>query len=612
MRLFHRGEARLDKFRRVLELYIAGMAGRSIPVHPAKQAYTDTREIFLPRDVELGSYDAELRLYKLAALYLYAQMEQDSLRDVEQRLRRFPNRRLAQDIFSLAEYSRLEGMLIRRYRGLRREFSLLKRALWAGRRSDFGGMEEREAALEALAQLLLGGRLKGELPGEVREVVEVCHSKIERLRAREAGLEDTWRTVGEIYALIMRLNGGYRRRAQVEYVGEVKPKEVKRAEKKRRRFGAGESELGVSREERSLRSRIFGFLSRGFLGSMDINVGGGKSFGGRIDRLSKQAEYREMRTASSGGEDSGRIPMDYSAPGSDGFIFLRRRKRGHLYPEWDYRRRKYHREWCTVLERRTQLRDAELVRRILKKYSGLVKLIKRRFEAMRQEVHRLRKQHDGDEVDIDAWVSCYVDLEAGISPDEKFYSRLVKRQRDVSVAFLLDQSNSTSGRTLEVEREALVLMHQALKTLGDRHAVYAFSSNTRWECNFTVVKEFRETGIDGIAGVTPGGYTRIGAAIRHACRKLGSQSSRDKVLILLTDGAPMDYDGYDGRYALEDTRMAVLEARKRGIQVICITVDMEAGEYLPKMFGDRGYVVIGSVSQLPRRLPPLYARLTAV
>jgi nitric oxide reductase NorD protein len=608
MRFLSRGEGRLESFRRVLELYLAGISGRSIPVQPARRAYTNTREIFLPRDVELGSGDAELRFYKLAALCQYAQMEHGSLTEVERRLRRFANRRLAHDIFTLVEYFRLETVLTNRYRGLRREFSQLRNMLWERRSTNFREMEEREAALEALVQLVLAGKVRGELPEHVAQVVRECRSRLEKVRYPEATAGDTWRAVTEIYGLIMRLHGGYRRRAQLAHAGEVRPKEIRKAVGQRY---SGESKLGVSREERSLRSRIFNFLSKGFLGSMDINVTGGKSFSGRIDKLSKQAEYREMHPSSSSGEDAGRIGMDYSAAGSDGFIFLRRRRRGYLYPEWDYRRRKYHRDWCTVLERRTQRRDVEVVKRILEKYSGLVKLIRRRFEAMRQDITRLKRQHDGDEVDIDAWVSCFVDLAAGTSPEEKFYSRMVKRRRDVSVAFLIDQSNSTSGRTLEVEKEALVLMHQALVTLGDRHAVYAFSSNTRWECNFTVVKEFRDRGIEGIAGLAPGGYTRIGAAIRHACRKLRSQSSRDKVLILLTDGAPMDYDGYDGRYALEDTRMAVLEAKRKRIHVVCITVDVEASEYLPKMFGERGYVVISRVSELPKRLPPLYAKLTA-
>ncbi|NOZ59976.1 MAG: VWA domain-containing protein [Euryarchaeota archaeon] len=609
MRLLSRGEGRLEKFRRVLELYLTGIAGRSIPVRAAGEAYTNTREVFLPRDVELEGEEDALRFYKLAALHMYAQMEHSSLAGVEERLRRFANRRLAQDIFSLVEYTRLEAELTRRYRGLAREFSRLRRRLWERRRSSFREMEEREAALEALVQLSLGGRVKGELPKHVAEAVRECHSRLEEVRSPGATVRDSWRVAGEVYRMIMRLQGGYRRRPRLQLLGELKPREVKKAARQMR---PGESELGVSREERSLRSRIFSFLSKGFLGSMDVNVGGGKSFSGRIDKLSKQAEYRELQRSGSSGEDAGVIPMDYSAPGSDGFIFLRRRKRGYLYPEWDYRRRKYHRDWCTVLERRVPRGDGEAVRRILEKYSGLVKLIRRRFEAMRQEAVRLRRQHDGDEVDIDAWVSCFVDIAARTSPEEKFYSRMVKRRRDVSVAFLLDQSNSTSGRTLEVEKEALVLMHQALSALGDRHAVYAFSSNTRWECNFTVVKEFGDMGIEGIAGLSPGGYTRIGAAIRHACRKLQRERSRDRVLILLTDGAPMDYDGYDGRYALEDTRMAVLEARRKGIHVVCITVDTGAGKYLPKMFGDRGYVVISSVPQLPRRLPPLYARLTAM
>jgi nitric oxide reductase NorD protein len=228
------------------------------------------------------------------------------------------------------------------------------------------------------------------------------------------------------------------------------------------------------------------------------------------------------------------------------------------------------------------------------------------------EARKFKRQYDGDEVDIDALVNYYSDINAGQSPDEKLYLHRLQRKRDVAVAFLIDQSNSTAGATLGIEKEALVLMSDALGALGDRHAIYGFSSNTRWECNFNLVKEFNEVdGIERIAGINPGGYTRMGAAIRHATHKLEKMRARNKILMLLTDGSPLDYDGYDGRYAFEDTRMAVLEARKRHIHPFCITVDVEAGEYLPRMLGENRYVIIDRVSRLPRKLPLLYARLAS-
>ena len=614
-RVFSRdkGDSRLRRMGRILELYITALSGRRIPVLVSGEAYTNAREIYLPAGEEFSSEEENFRFYKLLTLHKYAQLEYGSFRALGDMLKSFLNKRLALDIFSLVEYARLEYLLEEEYRGLRREFRQLKGAVWERRRS-FEEMEDREAAMEGLVQLLLVGRVRGRLPGHIARVVEDCFLRLKEVKSRDATPERSWEVTRYIYNSLMQLNGGYRRRARVAYIGDIKPGEIFRAMK---RWGRGHerSSLGVTREERgSLKSRLFSIFSKGFLGSMDINVAVGKSFRGRIDRLSKQAEYRPMQ--GNRGEapvgDAGRIGMDYRAPGSDGFFFRRQRGEGYLYPEWDYRRERYHEDWCTVRERRVEVRDREMVNRILHKHAALLRKIRRQFEALRWEVRRLKRQYYGDDIDLDASVNYLIDLITGKSPDEKLYSRLVRRKRDVAVAFLIDQSNSTAGATLEVEKEALVLMAHVLHALGDRYAIYGFSSNTRWECNFSIAKDFQEAdGMDRVAGISAGGYTRMGAAIRHASQKLERQAARNRVLILLTDGSPLDYDGYDGRYALEDTRMAVLEARKKCIHPLCITVDVEAGDYLPRMFGRGRYIIIDRVSRLPKKLPLLYAKLTS-
>lgn len=604
----------LRRVEKILELYLAGLAGRPIPVLAGKEAYTNTREIYLPSRVEEFSSEKEnLRFYKFAALHKYAQVVYGSFSALKDALKSFSNKNMVLDIYSLVENARLEHLLEREYRGLRKELKRVKLALWRKRRS-FEGMEDREAALEGMAQLLLAGRTKGRLPGHITGVVEDCFSRLDEVRRKDAPPAKSWEVTRYIYRSFLKLNGGYRRRAKITYLGEIKPKEISKALKRGRR-NYGESDLGVTKEERGfLRSKLFNFVTKGFLGSMDINVGMGKLFKGRIDKISKQADYRplEGNQGEAPAQDAGSVAMDYKAPGSDGFFFQKRKKERYVYHEWDYRRRRYHEDWCTVRERKIETRDREVVNKILGKHSTLLKRIKKQFEALRREARRLKRQYDGDDIDIDASVNYFMDILAGQSPDEKLYSRLLQRKRDVAVAFLIDQSNSTAGTTLEVEKEALVLMSQALGALGDRYAIYGFSSNTRWECNFNMVKDFQEAnGIDRIAGINAGGYTRMGAAIRHSSRKLERQGARNKVLMLLTDGSPLDYDGYDGRYALEDTRMAVFEARKRCIRPFCITVDIEAREYLPRMFGERMYVIIDKVSKLPKKLPRLYAKLTS-
>jgi nitric oxide reductase NorD protein len=615
LRGIEEGALKLRKVERILELYLTGLSGKRIPIVEGKEAYTNTREIYLPSRVkEFPEEDENLRFYKFAALHKYAQVIHGSFSAIKEALRPFINKKLAMDIFSLVENARLEHLLQREYRGVKEELRKIKLALWR-KREGFHGMDDREMALEGLVQLTLAGRTRDGLPRHVRAVVEDCYARLSEVQEPGASAGKSWEVTRYIYYSLMRLDGGYRRRARVSYFGEIKPKEIHKAVKELRR-GHKEGESGVTREERGLlRSRLFNFATKGFLGSMDINVGVGRIFKGRIDKISKQADYHPMD--GSQGEplphDSGRVGMDYKAPGSDGFIFLKRKERPRfLYHEWDYRRRRYHREWCTVREANIRIRDKEVVKRILVKHSVLLKKIKKQFEALRREARRLRRQYDGDEIDLDATVNYFIDMQAGESPDEKLYSRLVRRRRDVAVGFLIDHSNSTAGATLEVEKEALVLMSHALRALGDSFAIYGFSSNTRWECNFSLVKDFHEVdGVERIAGINPGGYTRMGAAIRHATRKLQIHGARNKILMLLTDGSPLDYDGYDGRYALEDTRMAIVEARNRGVHPFCITVDIEARDYLPKMFGNKMYTIIDRVSKLPKRLPLIYARLTS-
>jgi nitric oxide reductase NorD protein len=113
-----------------------------------------------------------------------------------------------------------------------------------------------------------------------------------------------------------------------------------------------------------------------------------------------------------------------------------------------------------------------------------------------------------------------------------------------------------------------------------------------------------------IGAIKPGYYTRMGAAIRHASTVLGAQQANRRLLLILTDGKPNDLDHYEGRYGIEDTRHAIADARRQGLQPFCVTIDQRAGDYLPHLFGSDGYIVIRRPSELPRRLPLLYMQLT--
>ena len=112
-----------------------------------------------------------------------------------------------------------------------------------------------------------------------------------------------------------------------------------------------------------------------------------------------------------------------------------------------------------------------------------------------------------------------------------------------------------------------------------------------------------------IAALKPGYYTRIGAAIRHASAELRRQQNRKKLLLVLTDGKPNDIDHYEGRFGIEDTRHAVMEARRAGVCVFGVTVDRDAQSYFPTLFGRGGYAIVGQIAKLPSALPAIYRHL---
>ncbi len=291
------------------------------------------------------------------------------------------------------------------------------------------------------------------------------------------------------------------------------------------------------------------------------------------------------------------------------------------YDEWDHAMEDYKKDWCRVREMDMPETTTRAYQETVKEYYGLISIVKRHFGMLRPDrFKRHFREERGDDLDFDALVETMVERHAGIAPSDKVYIRRDKRLRDVSVAFLADMSFSTgdvlpSGkRIIDVEREGLVLMAEALESIGDRWAVYGFSSNYREKVDFFVVKDFGEPfGVPvqrRFEGIKPLALTRLGAAIRHANALLKRQDSLIRLLILLSDGRPYDVDYGNVEYTIEDTRMALWEGRMQGVNSFCITVDKKSREYLPRMYGEANYTVIDNIDALPITLPLIYKKLT--
>ena len=198
---------------------------------------------------------------------------------------------------------------------------------------------------------------------------------------------------------------------------------------------------------------------------------------------------------------------------------------------------------------------------------------------------------------------------------DRLFVRQHRAERNIAVAFMVDMSGSTRGWINDAEREALVLLCEALERLGDRYAIYGFSGITRKRCELFRIKTFAEPYSEEvkarISGIRAQEYTRMGFAIRHLTRLLGEVEAANRVLITLSDGRPDDYfDGYRGQYGIEDTRMALLEARRAGVHPFCITIDREARDYLPHLYGAARYIILDDVAQLPFKVSDIYRRLT--
>jgi nitric oxide reductase NorD protein len=233
---------------------------------------------------------------------------------------------------------------------------------------------------------------------------------------------------------------------------------------------------------------------------------------------------------------------------------------------------------------------------------------------LRSKERFIKRQRDGDDIDLDALIESIADTRAGKPESERLFIRLQRDERDIAVLFLVDMSSSTEGWINQALKEALILMGEALQVLGDRFAIYGFSGMRRLRSDFYQVKNFAEPYNEEIknriAAIGPQEYTRMGPPLRHAVKLLQDVDARVRLLVTLSDGKPEDYDDYKGEYAIEDTRHALIEAKAAGIHPFCITIDKKAHDYISHMYGEVNYIFVDEVRKLPQRLPEIYRVLT--
>jgi len=545
---------------RVLGPFVAGLSGRRLRLEASDAAWTDSAILYLPTHVSLfEAREDNFRVYKLAAAFLWAQARFGTF-NLEPTA--YPREARERARLAFLETLRLAARLERELPGLYRDYLALAQPAPG---AEFAAAAARLAAPDALAADSLAELAR--LP-----------SSAEPPRWPFVGLIDPERALG------------------------VRSERIER------------EKAALQRSLASLPSDEAGQFDRATARLLE---------GGAFAPAPDVASLVESIV-----QDLGEIPQDYLRPASDGGY----RAGGgepaeaqpaedgadgdaRLYDEWDFRRQHYRRRWCALRERDVQPGDPTFAPRTLERYRAQLRALRRSFEALRGEDKRLRGEPYGDDIDLDALVRARAELAAGGELSERTFVRRARHERDMAVLFTVDMSGSTKGWINDCEREALVLLCEALEVLGDRYAIYGFSGITHKRCEVYRVKRFDEPYDarvrERIAGIQPLDYTRMGPAIRHLTGILAGVAARTRLLVTLSDGKPDDFsDGYRGEYGIEDTRQALIEAKRAGIHPFCITIDREAGEYLPRMYGAVNYTVVSDVARLPLKLAELYRRLT--
>lgn len=586
--------------------------------------------------LEFGTYHVDRRFLRGLAQHVASRYprEKSSLESLPDSLADFfslyPRKGVMQDLWTILEDARVEFLLQQEYPGLRHDLAALSQAS-VQTRSFLHGMTVREMVLDYLLRLSTHGPEGLQIQEDLQPIVNRCWAIGQTILHPQATNEHAIELADKIYQVLDEMIGS---------VDDFVRDEAEQTEE-HEEVGAGPR---AAEETAGGYRPITNWVYRGAM-NPDLVYGEPEDSDESADAADEQAPDLEHSGAASlppaGRAEQTQATQAVSQAEGDSTQESRRSvleehlgwtgsgqgrvpagdERSYVYPEWDGRIQDYRLKWCRVVERPAQEGSADFAQNVLEKHAPAMRLLRRYFETIRPTALRRVHGYDhGDDVDLDAAIRWTAERKAGADPSDRIYDRRDKRERQVAVAFLVDMSGSTGRqleaghrRVIDVEKEGLVLLTEALDAIGDAYALYGFSGQGRHQVDFLVLKDFGDTQRyhvgQRIEAMTPLQQNRDGAAIRHAVQKLLRCAARHRLLMLLSDGRPLDGD-YGEEYALEDTRMALREARQQGVIPFCVTVDQEASGYLTRMYGDVHYIVLQDVRTLPERLPRVYQRLT--
>ena len=572
----------------VLQGFVHGLSGRKLRLQTAQIAYTDSENIYLPTVIATADTpEANFFIYKASVTLLWAQTWFGSFHaSILNDLLKVPEKEQSLLIqwFHYFESLRLEGCIERELHGLYRKMQALQIHKTPAQYLDY---QQRLQLPTAKASLSL-------------QFAKTC------LAHGKPPATDNWHGVFNL--------------------GAVQACQQQRIDAEKQLFRM--SLKAILAEEKNKRT-AFPRDKKRFQAIEDPHEDEPSTFSIELDGKPLSLPENLNNTLKSIVQDLSALPEEYLEPAGDGeydakFEQIKANEAFKVgtdaetgvifYDEWDYKRKNYHKNWCTLREKVIVPVHDDFYATTLNKYQGLVKHLRKVFEALRDENKLLKRQTDGEDVDLDALVEALADANDGREMTSRLFTRMYRSERDIAVVFMVDMSGSTKGWINEAERESLILLSEALETLGDRYAIYGFSGMTRKRCEIYPVKTFEQIYDDEVKarinGIQAKDYTRMGFAIRHLSHILQAVPAKTRVLITLSDGKPDDYDGYRGQYGIEDTRKALIDARRDGIHPYCITIDDEAKDYLPHLYGAAAYTVVDNVRDLPLKVSDIYRRLT--
>ena len=614
----------LDDVRRRLELLLAALYGRPIPVEsaplppppswwervsrrtappPAPLAASDDARVRLPRTLDGDDALARYRLLAVEQAERLARGTAVAAPDEHWLLER--------DLFLLAESAAVDAAIVRRAPGLRAAL-LGARADALSARPAMEGMTPAEREVERMVRALLTRdplREDDELPAaptpaESREWARLTAARLSRATGGAA-----YRGIPKVAAWGTVLPVGPAQRSMDPYAGVlsggrgVEMRTVSPGASGRPTAGDGE---GSPTDAPSAAPP----QGEGGNSPDETKAGAGAP---ASDDVAKASD--DVATA-----------LDEAAAGTTAAPPQRAAgvaaaDAGIAYPEWDAGTGRHRVPGAVVRPKRTALGDPAWAAETLARRASIVRQLRERFERLRPRRTPLRQQRHGDELDLDACVRALVERRAGQSPDDRLYVEVRPARRELAILLLVDVSGSTSekvddtARVIDVAKVTLLLAGEALDALGDRYAMLTFSGKGAADVRMRTLKAFAERNGETVrrrvAALAPEGYTRFGAAVRHATALLSREPVGHRLLLILSDGKPNDVEGYEGAYAVADSRQAIAEARAAGVYPFCLTIDRKAHDYLSHIFGPAGHAILRRPEQMPSALIRVVRMLVA-